>query len=576
MNRSLPLMLALAGSALYASAADFKDPEFYSNTAIQCMSPNGQWAVSEIYGTVTLININNGDNFIFEAGETGSPYYMLGLGNVLTDDGLLLCVTDLSSSKASYYENGEWKSLDTGNIQSGNSSANGITPDGKRICGNLGLISTTLDDVTMAVPAIWDRQADGSYGNYVLLPHPELDFTGRAPQYITAVAISDDGHTVVGQIVDCRGAFLYPIVYVEDADGKWSYTLPTDHLMNPDDVKLPENPGESPKMPQPADYLSPEQSDAYTQAYNEWVASGYVQDLYPDAMDFMTDEKRAEYEADTAAYDTALAAWYEKYSAFDQAYWDIVSTSPHFQFNQIALSPDGKFFAMTNAVEDDSDPTSWMPVTINHVWEFEIGSEKITKYEDIALSVKAYGDNCILAVETDASTNCFNGYLLQDGKATSLYDFLCAKGEKIKEWVDLNMTHDTEVYDWENDVVSVQSLTFTGLPVASRDMSVIASWTQSVWGDYSPESYLFDFRDPSGIKTVATGANSDKNVSIGPDGNLHVADGVTKLTVYGLGGECLMQQDKPGSTVECGLASGVYIVRTDNADGSCSVVKVIK
>lgn len=568
-------MLALTGSVLTTSAADFKDPEFYSNTAIQCVSPNGKWAVSEIYGTVTMINIDNGSNFTFEAGETGTPYHILGLGNVLTDDGLLLCATDMSSD-ASYYENGEWKLLDTGNIQSGNSNANGITPDGKRICGNLGLRSTTLEDVTMVVPAIWDRQSDGSYGKYVLLPHPELDFTGRAPQYITAVAISDDGHTVVGQIVDCRGAFLSPIVYLEDADGKWSYTLPTDHLMNPDGVKIPENPGESPAMPQPADYLSPEQYEAYTQAYNEWIASGYAQELFPDAMDFMTDEKRTEYEADTAAYDTALAAWSEKYSTFDEAYWNIVTASPNFQFNQVALSPDGKFFAMTNTIEDDSDPTSWMPVTINHVWEFEIGTEKITKYEDLELSVKTYGDNCILAVETDANTGCFNGYLLQDGKATSLYDFLCAKDDMIKEWVDLNMTHDTEVYDWENDVVSVQSLTFTGLPVASRDMGVIASWTQSVWGDYSPESYLFDFRDPSRIKTVAAGIKSDSKVIVGADGNLHVADGVTRLTIYGLNGECLMLQDSPGNTVECGLASGVYIVKTDNVDGSCSVAKIIK
>lgn len=573
MKKSLLLFLSAATTAMAVSGAELKEPSFYSNTAIQNVSPNGKWAASEVYGTVVLFNLDTGEQTVFEAGDMGTPYYTLGLGNTLSDNGILVCSTE-TNSDATYLENGEWKSLKIGEAKNANSCANGITPDGSRICGNLGLVQTTLDDVTMIVPAVWDRQADGSYGDYVVLPHPELDFTGRAPQYITAVAISDDGRVVVGQIVDCRGAFQYPIVYTQGTDGEWSYSLPTDHLMNPDHIVMPENPGESPEMPDPKSYLDESGLAAYQEAYDKWVASGYDSALYPDYVDFMTEAKRAEYQDADAAYKIALEEWNVKYDAFDTAYWDIVEASPNFEFNQMALSPDGKFFAMSNSKEDDSDPNAWFPVTIDHVWVMSTEDDAITKYEGRSLSVKAWGGDYVLAVETDQNSGCFNGFLLKDGEETSLYDYLCAKGETIKEWVDLNLTHETEVYDWETETVVIKNEMYTGLPVASRDLSVIASWTQTNWGDYTPESYLFDFRDAGGVNIME--ADKKGTVAFDANGNLTVGTGVVDLAVFEVGGTCVLRVSDPDSTVACDLSKGIYIVKATFADGSSVVAKAVK
>jgi len=40
---------------------------------------------------------------------------------------------------------------------------------------------------------------------------------------VTALSISDDGSTVVGQVVSANGFVTYPLVYTKGSDGKWSY-----------------------------------------------------------------------------------------------------------------------------------------------------------------------------------------------------------------------------------------------------------------------------------------------------------------------------------------------------------------
>ncbi|MDE7120027.1 MAG: hypothetical protein K2O10_05410, partial [Muribaculaceae bacterium] len=300
MNKHL-LMLMMASAAIASQGAEKKAPQFLSNYVLQAVSPNGQWTVSELYGNVTLINIATGAETAFKADETGTKNYTVGTGNALSNDGLLICSSG-STSYGEYYEDGEWKQLKVGTAKNSNSFPNGVTPDGKRICGNIGLHETSFDDVTMCVPAIWDRQADGTFGDYVLLPHPNDDYFGRAPQYIKAIAISDDGHTVVGQITDCRGFLAYPIVYTENAKGEWSYSLPTAGTFNPNNVAIPEYPGESPNPPQAENYMTADQIAAYNEARNAWAASGYQQDLYPEYVDYMSADKRAQYEADEAKY----------------------------------------------------------------------------------------------------------------------------------------------------------------------------------------------------------------------------------------------------------------------------------
>ena len=134
---------------------------------------------------------------------------------------------------AAYVKGGEWHLLPVPYPEHTN-LAHGITPDGKVICGVVGNDDVSLDATNiMSLPAVWYLQDDGTYGEPVVLPHPEKDFTGRVPQYVSAISISDDGKTVVGQVRDYRGSMEEPIVYTCNDKGEWSYTLICPELINP-------------------------------------------------------------------------------------------------------------------------------------------------------------------------------------------------------------------------------------------------------------------------------------------------------------------------------------------------------
>lgn len=567
MKKSL-LFLSLASTAIALHGAELKEPKFLSNYAIQAISPNGKWAASSMYGYVTLINIETGEETTFQPDESGVLAYDLGTGNVLSDNGIMLCSTSYSSTPT-YYEKGEWKELPCDNLT--NSGANGITPDGSRICGDLGLHEMTQDDVTMVVPVIWDRKADGTYGDYVLLPHPTTDFFGRAPQYIKAISISDDGHTVVGQITDCRGFFLYPIVYTEGADGKWSYSLPTEPMTNPNHVELPAEPGESPKEPSATEFMSEEKQAEYWAAYEAWQET-YDPAAYPEPTDYLTTEQLAQYNDAMATYQTAYEKWNKEWMAYNDAYWEILLSSPNGESNQVALNPAGTQIAITVTGETPNEDPELQAVQFYNVWTIDLDGSTVTKYDNPQLYVKAYGVDYVLATEID-DTGCYNGYLLKDGKATSLYDYLCSKGETIKEWVDLNMTHTVELMDWETEQVIYETYTFTGLPVASRDMSVLASWTLAAWGDFSPESYLFFLPAEAGINEATV---DHATVTFDAAGNLSVGADVAAIEVYDLAGIRLMHVVEPASTVACDLAHGIYIVKTTYTDGTTVTSKTAR
>ena len=140
--------------------------------------------------------------------------------------------------------------------------------------------------------------------------------------------------------------------------------------------------------------------------------------------------------------------------------------------------------------------------------------------------------------------------------------------------MDLNLTHETEVYDWETETVVIKNEMYTGLPVASRDLSVIASWTQTNWGDFAPESYLFDFRDSGGVSIME--ADKKGAVAFDANGNLTVGTGVVDLAVFEVGGTCVLHVSDPDSTVTCDLSKGIYIVKATFADGSSVVAKAVK
>lgn len=564
MKKSL-LLLSMAALTMAANGAEQQDPQLLVGYAITSISPNGQWGVSQVYGDVTLINLQTGKaEATFEHNDALELYYTPGFNNSVSNDGLLLC-TDQTTSNATYYYQGEWHTLPTGEFVDSNSSANGITPDGSRICGNLG-VGDLMEDNLMIAPVIWDRQDDGSYGDYVILPHPETDIFGATPQYITAIAISEDGHTIAGQITDYRGCFVYPIIYTEDENGNWTYDFPAKDLTNPEGLEVPEYPGEGPEYPSESAFMSEEKAAEYESDYADYL-NGLGDE--PVAEDYMTEEEMAAYEDAMAEY----YEWEELAYAYDDAYYAIIETSANWEMNQVSLNADGTKLGLCQLAEIDI-PGYRVPQEAFLPWVFNLDGGEPETYDAKSMYISGFANDYLLAAEIDEETTCYNGWLLKDGEATSLYDYLASKGDDLKSWVDLNLSHEWE-YEDENGDLDTESLMYTGMPSASSDMSVLVSWTPSMWDTYAPESYIFHIsNDEAGIASVA--ADSNAAVAIDEEGNLTVGSDIVALAIYDLSGVCLKQVANPAGTVVCDLANGVYVVKTTTANGVVAATKVVK
>lgn len=574
MKKPLLVTALILSMGCYQAGA-FTAPKEYADGAFQSLSPNGQYAVSDQgFGVVTIYDFATDKSYVY--GEE-SFSYSVGLGNAVSNTGIILGSTT-DNTNAAYWSDGKWVELNVPNPNHSNMT-NGITPDGSRICGSIGNAAINPDeDNTMLLPAYWDRQADGSYGEYHALPHPDLDYTGRAPQYITAVAISEDGKTIGGLITDCAGIMYYPIVYQQNDKGEWSYRILLEDQLKPSSP-IPAYPGESPQCPQYKDYMTADELANWTAAYQEWQNNNYQTD-YPEEKNYMTEAEIAEYEKDYAAYEVEFAAWSEKNDAYNDAYYEYVSGAPAFVFNAVLLSPDGKTYVATNAVED---PTSWAgpPVTQNAPWAIDIASEKVSVLDfGMSISPTQMPNSNTLFAYTGLYSTPSTAYIIEldpanaeNNKCTALHDWLSAKSPEMKEWLENTLTHEVETYDEDYNPVFEEYI-FTGMTLASSDLSKLTFWHAVQWAPYDTQSmaYLVDLNEQSGLENAV--ADTKLRVSFDASGNLCVGEGVAAVEVFDLAGRRVFKDTTGTHSNE--LGAGVYVVKATGLDGSSNTSKVIK
>lgn len=174
------------------------------------------------------------------------------------------------------------------------STLNAITPDGSRA---VGWLSTSGYPIYR--PMYCDLNEAGGVTKVVQLPIPATDMFGskEAQGYVPHV-ISNDGKTICGLVTDASGQFSYPIIYRQDDEGKWSYTLPTEVDFNPNNLPLPEFPnnGEPPKQPHPTDFITQEKLAEWKAAEEQLKLTG-DQSINPmENLDYyMTDEEYSAY-----------------------------------------------------------------------------------------------------------------------------------------------------------------------------------------------------------------------------------------------------------------------------------------
>lgn len=578
MKKSLLFCLAAATGITTAFAAE---PTLYPGYSFNQISANGRVAASEVFGMVTIYDLTTGSFTSFGPTEESYDEYSLGLGNCFNADGTILLGSTTGACDAAYYQNGEWHQLDVPDPDMTNLS-NGITPNGSRICGSVGLSPMTIDeDVLMQVPAYWDRNKDGGYGEYHILPHPDKDFFGEKPQYVTAISISKDGKTIVGQMVFSSGGMTVPVVYQEDEKGEWSYTLPTKELFNPAGLEPVEYPGDGFAGPSQEQFMSEEEIEAYYAALEEYYANWPPTTDYPEYENFMSDEEKDAYKEAYDKYKEAYDAWQEKSDAYWEYYDGVLNSSPNFVFNNALISTDGKYVVTTLSKPDpNADPLAGRNTDIYTPCSIDIATGTLTPANtDLSLLASGVADNGVILAANTIGSKPMTGYIIKNGEIQTIQEYIASINPAYGEWIVKNMTHEVVVgydegYDEDYDEI-IEEVVYTGIPVATPDMSVISIWNDRSWDysyEYFAESVVFDMNATTGISTIAA---SNKNLSVA-NGQLIIPAGFASVEIFNVSGACVKNFSGAEGAVKLNLGNGAYIAKGTRIDGSVSVIKFAK
>lgn len=556
------LLTGLAGlltTGMAVAAEPIVLHEFYTNA----ISPDGNWIVNDVSaGQMTIYNL---------AEKSSKDYadFMQGNGNKINNAGTL--VGSMNDCGALIFK-GEIKIPTEFTAVYPYSSLHGISADGSRACGLVSNIDNTQGyEGCMYIPVYVEIDADGNILKINELPTPEKDLFGMTPQYHSAVWISDDGKRILGQQIDNSGMFISPIVYTEDADGKWSYSLPTEPMFNPDHIEIPEYPGDfTLPYPEAQDYMSVEEKEAYDVAYEDWIASQY-QDPYPEPIDFMSEENAARYQKDLDDYNTAANEYNMKFNDYTNAINAIAESSLPGTQNSLTLSADGKKCVIPCYKLVDKGGFFPEEVYLNYVFNLENGGYEVipNTINDQILAGQILENGAIIG-STPASL--FGGlpprtyiYLPGADDFVSLEDFLQKENPEYSSWMVENLSKDIEVdFDPETYDPIYEKIILSGHAVASNDMKTISGGIMAYYFETGPfsddtyASYIFTDVNVSSLKSVENNALNIKALK----GGVIIIDGEqVDLKVFDIAGRKVFSADKVNGSISTGLNNGIYIVK---------------
>lgn len=549
--------------------------EFYA----QKISPDGKW----LYG---ITESDEGVIVNLETNEYKAFYQRsLGNGNVLSVNGLAVGSTD-DTSQAIIIRDADVIYQPILN-QYWYSNINGITSDGTLAVGAVGADGSTggIDDVNQTyLPFIAEVDEYGECGNLTILPHPEKDYSGRVPQYSSATWVSDDGKTVLGQLIDYSGMFIHPLVYQQDDAGKWSYVLPAESLINPLHIELPEFPGEFDysREPDPLNYMTKEMQEEYIEDMEYWETDedgAYDEENYPgNNLDYyMTPEKYAEYLSAMVDYYDYITAYNDEVNAYLEAFYYMVDTSVGFLQNGSAMNRQGTLAALTATSYIETGELE--PLTVYSVYLYDIPNGTLSKieskYTDIIVG-QVLDNGIVLGSTPNAAYTAAYVYVPGAEDFVPVEEYLMAGNPAAVDWMRENLVHN--IMDTGDSGINPYSAStradtadgipmITGFGVASDDFSVFAGGVPSYL--YSTEvgymTYVFGDLSTTGIKTITTaGAAAVKPLG---NGILSVDGNVYDLSVVDLSGRTVFSKHNAEGLVETGLAHGLYVVIYTDSKG---------
>lgn len=402
----------------------------------------------------------------------------------------------------------------------GESYLHGINWDGTRIVGFLSNPDTSISDEydpekqrMSYLPFYCDVDPDsGTVSDPIFLPTPKYDFFGLVPQYCTAFWISDDGSTILGQVIDNSGNFIYPIIYKQDAEENWTYMLPSEKLSIPDGVEIPVYPKPEMSQPLPQNYIeNPEFKTLYLELWEQFLKG--ETEVNPDEMlnpetageaALMTKEEWDSYNKDLTEYnnyiifiyDNELNEYYEKYSKF-------ISQSTNFLQSSMAMNRAGTLFSQTKMVTRFSGNN---PIKYHRPIVFNLEDGSYQEYGDDLSELEV---NQILPDGTLIASTLKPGPTSPD--LTPQHSYACAPGSSsfatienyIKnsnpsyyQWYQDYLYHEVPIgYDEIGNIVYID-LTVSGLVAVSDDFSTLSGGVDAwSWNLENGEYYTYIFKD---------------------------------------------------------------------------------
>lgn len=440
-----------------------------------------------------------------------------------------------------------FKNYPTSNIHS-------ITPDATRICGVVGNPGRGLMDM----PYYCDIDADGNIGEIQLLPTPPEDFFGSLPQRVTATWMSKDGKTIAGQVVQSRGILAYPILYHQNEQGIWNYSLPSEPLFNQAGIPLPKPVGdieeEFPDVvyPEIENYIDPDKLAKWEADILAWQASGSgeANSPYNNLGLYMSQAKVEQYLMDAARYNEAFL----EYDEMNMKYWEdmakIERSSVFFGRNMMAMSADGTWLASSQEVEDMSkfDPMDPESITMNYIpylFNLETGENiRLGETGDNLVTNQVLPNGDVIATTPAAAIvpACSYFFLKDQGRMLSVVEYLEEVKPEYAAWLEENLSSDLPVGIDPNGNYIMGHLVITGLVSASEDLSVIYGGVEGyAVGLNQLITYIMPGLPASGIEQVEAEL---------PD------DGM--IRVYNLQGVKMMETKEISNLRN--LAKGLYII----------------
>lgn len=566
MKRNLILTIIAVVFGTFSTAA--QSIFVVQNAIIDKASDDGRYLASADQGTVVVFDSEESTYQVWESGEDGvSPYYCVGLGNVFSKDGTLVGGIDFNTP--AYYKNGEWHRLPITEEDANpgkNNSADGITPDGKRICGGVAPAAMGLyADNVMLAPVIWEMDENGEYGMYKSLPYPTKDFTGRMPQYVTARYISDDGKTIAGHVVDWSGFFPMPIVYHEQENGEWTYELFGREFVYDVNVTFPEYPSYEPRYPEAADYMTDEEREAYEDAlvaYDQavedyWLGDGEYPE-WPNFEDYMSAESMAAYNAAVVVYQGEYKVYSDSVDVFNKVFYDTkVVYNVSYEFNNLALSHDGKYYASTLRALDEEHSTPgdpWGMVYTETPLRFDLTDEcKPEVCERTNAMVSNFMNDGSLLVADPVNSFARNTYIMPPGTTStvSLYDYVQSKSPEAAQLMADNLTFES---------YSDGEAVFTGTASSNGEGNVIYGWLVNEFAgvDWWYLSYCLKLDSSTGMISISTEGNAE----------------IVNVTVHDISGNLVATSSSLDAVKN--LGRGIFIVTTTTADGQKATRKIVR